>query len=96
MGSRRFNLTRFDARAAESQDPVGIPDTEAGRLGDDAERVADLEHESPLAKDDAFPFENEVYSVVDVQPGHGDFDGVIAAEWKGELARPVRALDGRI
>ena len=49
------------------------------------ERRVTLEHDSVLAKDDAFAYENEVYSVVDVQPGHGDFDGVIAADWRGEV-----------
>jgi hypothetical protein len=49
------------------------------------ERRATLERDAPLEKDDTFSVESESYQVTSVGPGDGDFDGIVFAEWIGEV-----------
>jgi len=52
-----------------------------------SERQVAPEHDSQLNEGDAFTYENEVYSVTRVDPGHHEFVAVIAADWKGEVGQ---------
>ena len=42
----------------------------------------DIERDEPPAKDDLIEAGSMVYKVLSVQPGEGEFDGVIEVEWQ--------------
>jgi hypothetical protein len=43
------------------------------------------ERDEPFVLGDAITHEPGVYSVIRLEPGHGDFDALVVAEWRGEV-----------
>jgi hypothetical protein len=44
-----------------------------------------LERDGLFVGGDALPHDSDVYSVIRLEEGHGDFDALVVAEWRGKV-----------